>query len=94
MSDSREMVSNKTLEGGATTAAVTCTAPLAASTSGVTTGMLLTQTLSPLLEGKLLNLTSGFVFGAGMMKEVGICTLGNVVGTADDINFLPGITWY
>ena len=37
---------------------------------------------------------SGFVFGAGIMKEVGICTLGNVVGTADDINFRPGITWY
>jgi hypothetical protein len=69
-------------------------APLAASTSGVTTGILFTQTLSPLLEGKLLNLTNGLVFGAGMMKDVGICTLGNVVGTADDINFRPGMTWY
>jgi len=46
------------------------------------------------LEGKLLNLTNGLVFGAGMMKDVGICTLGNVVGTADDINFRPGMTWY
>ena len=80
--------------GASTVNPTWATAPLAASTSGVTTGILFTQTLSPLLEGKLLNLTNGLVFGAGMMKDVGICTLGNVVGTADDINFRPGMTWY
>jgi hypothetical protein len=52
----------------------------------------LTQTLSPLLEGKLLNLTNGFVFaGGGITKDVGICTFGKEVGTADDINLRPGI---
>jgi hypothetical protein len=68
--------------------------PLAASTSGVTTGILLTQTLSPLLEGKLLNRTNGLVFGAGIMNDVGICTFGKLVGTAEDMSLRPGTTWY
>jgi hypothetical protein len=68
------------------------TAPLSVSTSGVVTGTLLTQTLSPLLEGKLLNRTNGLVFGAGIMNDVGICTFGKEVGTADDINLRPGMT--
>jgi hypothetical protein len=41
-----------------------------------------TLLFKPLLEGKLLNLTSGFVFGAGIINAVGICTFGNVVGIA------------
>jgi len=87
------MVSNNTLVGGARTAEMMWTAPLSVSTSGVVTGTLLTQTLSPLLEGKLLNLTKGFVFaGGGIIKDVGICTFGKEVGTADDINLRPGMT--
>jgi hypothetical protein len=31
------------------------------------------------------------VFGAGIMNDVGICTFGKEVGTADDINLRPGM---
>jgi hypothetical protein len=41
----------------------------------------------------MLNLTNGFVLGAGKINAVGNCTLGKLVGTAVDMIFLPGITW-
>jgi hypothetical protein len=75
-------------------AAVTWIAPLAALTSGVTTGILLTQTFPALLEGKLLKRTNGEVLGAGMINAVGICTLGKVVAISLAIIFLPGMIWY
>ena len=68
--------------------------PFAVATSGVTTGILFTQTFEPLLEGKLLNLTKGLTFGEGNIKAVGICTFGKEVGTALDVMFIPGIIWY
>jgi hypothetical protein len=53
--------------------------------------MLFTHTFPALLDGKLLKRTIGFVFGAGKMNAVGICTFGKEVEISLDIIFLPGI---